>query len=98
MIFDTIKNAPAEIDQERYNAEARFCRALAYYVLMDAFGNPPFVTEESMTSTPEQIKRADLFEWLEKELTTIKPSLPEKQMNLGVRINIVWISYWHACI
>ena len=78
-----LKNAPAEIDQERYNAEARFCRALAYYVLMDAFGNPPFVTEESMTSTPEQIKRADLFEWLEKELTTIKPSLPEKTDEFG---------------
>ena len=72
-----LPNAPEEVDQERYNAEARFCRALAYYVLMDAFGNPPFVTEESSSSLPEQIKRADLFDWIEEELNTIKSSLPE---------------------
>lgn len=41
-----LNNAPDEVDRERYRAEARFCRALAYYVLMDAFANPPFVTEE----------------------------------------------------
>ena len=41
---------PDEVDRERYRAEARFCRALAYYVLMGCFANPPFVTEET-TST-----------------------------------------------
>ena len=30
-----IGNAPAEIPQAQYAAEARFCRALAYYSLMD---------------------------------------------------------------
>ena len=70
-------NASEGVDRERYNAEARFCRALAYYVLMDAFGNPPFATEETGSSLPEQIKRADLFDWIEGELNTIKSSLPE---------------------
>ena len=78
-----LPNAPEEVDQERYNAEARFCRALAYYVLMDAFGNPPFVTEESSSSLPEQIKRADLFDWIEEELNTIKSSLPEMTDEYG---------------
>ena len=78
-----LPNAPEEVDKTRFNAEARFCRALAYYALMDTFGNPPFVTEETETSTPEQIKRADLFKWLETELTTIRENLPEKTDEYG---------------
>lgn len=78
-----LPNAPEGVDRERYNAEARFCRALAYYVLMDAFGNPPFATEESGSSLPEQIKRADLFDWIEGELNTIKSSLPEMTDEYG---------------
>ena len=78
-----LPNAPEGVDRERYNAEARFCRALAYYVLMDAFGNPPFVTEESSSSLPDQIKRADLFDWIEGELNTIKSSLPEMTDEYG---------------
>ena len=78
-----LPNAPEGVDRERYNAEARFCRALAYYVLMDAFGNPPFATEETGSSLPEQIKRADLFDWIEEELNTIKSSLPEMTDEYG---------------
>lgn len=78
-----LSNAPEGVDRERYNAEARFCRALAYYVLMDAFGNPPFATEETGSSLPEQIKRADLFDWIEGELNTIKSSLPEMTDEYG---------------
>ena len=32
-----VDNAPAEIDKKSYAAQARFNRALAYYVLMDSF-------------------------------------------------------------
>lgn len=78
-----LPNAPEGVDRERYNAEARFCRALAYYVLMDAFGNPPFATEKTGSSLPEQIKRADLFDWIEGELNTIKSSLPEMTDEYG---------------
>ena len=48
-------------------AEVRFLRALYYYHLMDCFGNVPFATE-LMSTSPEQIQRADLFAWIESEL------------------------------
>lgn len=51
-----------------YRAEARFHRALYYWVLMDLFGNPPFATEENIGGDlPKQIARADLFNWIEDE-------------------------------
>ena len=56
----------------RYRDEARVLRAIAYYHAIDCFGNVPFATEESVVGvTPEQIKRADLFVWLENELKDI---------------------------
>ncbi len=52
-----------------YRAEARFLRAFQYWVLMDLFGNPPFGDENSVLGTlPEQIKRTDLFNYIESEL------------------------------
>jgi hypothetical protein len=52
-----------------FRAEARFLRAFHYWVLMDLFGNPPFVTEESeLDILPPQIKRKDLFNYIESEL------------------------------
>lgn len=53
----------------QYRAEARFHRAMFYYILMDEFGNPPFAKEENIGGElPQQISRKDLFEWLETEL------------------------------
>lgn len=55
-----------------YRAEARFLRAFHYWVLMDIFGNPPFVTEETaLDILPEQISRKDLFDYVESELKDI---------------------------
>lgn len=53
-----------------YRAEARFHKAMFLYILMDEFGNPPFPTTDNIlnASSPEQIKRAELFNWLETEL------------------------------
>lgn len=52
-----------------YRAEARFIRAFQYWVLMDLFGNPPFVTEKNeLDVPPEQISRKDLFAYIESEL------------------------------
>lgn len=51
----------------KQRAEARFMRALNFYYLMDLFGNVPF-TEVVATEAPQQIKRADLFKYIEKEL------------------------------
>ena len=52
-----------------YRAEARFHRAMFFYVLMDEFGNPPFPMPENIGgANPSRITRADLFNWLETEL------------------------------
>ena len=51
-----------------YRAEARFHRAMFFYVLMDIVGNPPFPMPEDIGGLPKQIERADLFDWLEEEL------------------------------
>jgi len=60
-----------------YRSEARFLRAYQYWVLMDMFGNPPFLTEENEIGkvSPKQIKRADLFKYVESELLAIEPEL-----------------------
>ena len=56
----------------RYRDEARLLRAIAYYHAIDCFGNVPFATENDVVGeTPVQIKRADLFAWLEEELKDI---------------------------
>jgi len=61
----------------RYNAEARFLRALAYYWAMDLFGNPPFTTEADGVGKyfPKQIARADLFKYIESELLDVQTKL-----------------------
>ena len=63
----------AQVDEIKYfRAEARFLRAFQYWVLMDLFGNPPFVTEETpLDILPEQINRKDLFGYIESELKDI---------------------------
>jgi len=58
--------------KEEYIAEARVLRALAYYHAIDNFGNVPFADETSVVGAfPDQISRADLFAWLETELTEL---------------------------
>ena len=61
-----------------YRAEARFLRAYQYWVLMDLYGNPPFITEANDIGkvAPQQIKRADLFKYVESELLAIESELP----------------------
>lgn len=46
-----------------YRVEARFNRALFYYLLLDLFGNPPFAMEENIGGDlPKQIQRKDLYD------------------------------------
>ncbi|MFW0716367.1 RagB/SusD family nutrient uptake outer membrane protein [Pedobacter sp. N23S346] len=62
---------------QRYRAEARFLRAYQYWVLLDAFGNPPFVTENDAIGkvAPKQIQRVALFSYVESELKAIENDL-----------------------
>lgn len=73
-----ISGANAE-EVKYYVAEARFLRAFQYWVLMDMFGNPPFITDESKVGieSPPQITRAELFDYVESELLAIEPLLRE---------------------
>ncbi|MBC8172843.1 MAG: RagB/SusD family nutrient uptake outer membrane protein [Chitinophagales bacterium] len=66
-----------------YRAEAQFLRALSYYHAMDLFGNVPFITEEDLVGAffPEQISRADLFDYVEDELLAVEALLPAPQAN-----------------
>lgn len=76
-----------EITQQQ-RAEVRFIRALNYWYLLDMFGTNnddlsgcvPFALEVS-TKSPEPIKRADLFKWLETELKEVEGLLPEKRLS-----------------
>jgi hypothetical protein len=68
---------------KKYKAEARFIRAYQYWVLMDLYGNPPFVTEvdEIGIGLPRQISRKDLFSYIESELKAIEADLVAPRAN-----------------
>jgi starch-binding outer membrane protein, SusD/RagB family len=67
----------------KYKAEARFLRAYQYWVLMDLFANPAFVTETNAIGVglPEQIKRKDLFTYIETELKALETELIAPKAN-----------------
>ena len=77
--FIALTKDNTDADVMHYNAEARFLRALAYYWFMDLFGNPPFTTEEDGVGNfyPEQIQRAQLFDYIVTELNEIEDLLPD---------------------
>jgi starch-binding outer membrane protein, SusD/RagB family len=72
-----------------YAAEARFLRAYQYWVMMDLYGNPPFVTEADplVSVVPRQIRRADLFTYIESELKAIETLLPAYRTNEYGRVD-----------
>ena len=57
-----------EIAIER--AEVRVIRAMAYWMLLDSFGNPPFTTEADPMGAvkPQQATAPELYAWLKAEL------------------------------
>lgn len=81
--FIKFTNGNTNPDVQRYNAEARFLRALAYYYHMDLFGNPPFTTDKDGVGKyyPKQLDenfaegRKKLFNYVVSELKAISPKL-----------------------
>ncbi|MBO4340496.1 MAG: RagB/SusD family nutrient uptake outer membrane protein [Bacteroidales bacterium] len=56
----------------QYRAEAKFHRAMFYYILLDEFGIPPFALEENIGGElPVQKTRANLAKWIEEELLAL---------------------------
>jgi len=86
-----IRNTQGSADPTfmRYNAEARFLRALAYSYSMDLFANPPFVTETDGVGAffPKQLDpdmkvgRAKLFKYVVSELKDIENKLGEPKFS-----------------
>lgn len=80
-----IRNSAGSTDPTiiRYNAEARFLRALAYAWSMDLFGNPAFTTENDNVGKvfPKQLDpdmktgRTKLFNYVVSELKSIEGKL-----------------------
>ncbi|MFI1772002.1 RagB/SusD family nutrient uptake outer membrane protein [Thalassobellus citreus] len=64
-------------------AEVRYIRAYAYWMLLDLYGNPSFPTVETLLNSevPNQIKQADLFDFIESELKTIDGLLVTPRSN-----------------
>jgi hypothetical protein len=76
--------AAADIaDIKKYKAEARFLRAYQYSILLDLFGNVPFVTETDVlgASLPKQKTRTELFTYIESELKAIDADLVDVKKN-----------------
>lgn len=75
--FIRVTAGKTEGDLPIYNKEARFLRALAYYYGINFFGRMPFVTEADLPGAfiPNQILRADLFDYVEAELIAIQDDL-----------------------
>ncbi len=70
-------------DIQFYRAEARFLRALSYWHALDLFANPPFVTENDPVGAffPRQIRRSELFDYVESELLDIEGKLMDPKTN-----------------
>ncbi|MGB4414849.1 MAG: RagB/SusD family nutrient uptake outer membrane protein [Paludibacter sp.] len=84
---DIPDNAITEI--RYFRNEARFLRAFHYWVLMDIFGNPAFVDENTPVGkyAPEQIERKKLFEYVESELLDIQSKLKPARENEYGRVD-----------
>ena len=77
-------------EKDEWIAEARALRAMSYYHAIDNFGNVPFADESSVVGQiPRRITRADLYTWLENELTDIidNSALAERANTQYGRIN-----------
>lgn len=77
-------------EKDEWIAEARALRAMSYYHAIDNFGNVPFADESSVVGQiPRRITRADLYTWLENELTDIidNSALAERANTEYGRIN-----------
>lgn len=79
----------AATDIKKSVAEVRFLRAFNYWVMLDLFGNSTFITEADKIGSdlPRQIKRADLFNYIETELKAIENELAVARSNEYGRVD-----------
>ncbi|MDG2433010.1 RagB/SusD family nutrient uptake outer membrane protein [Flavobacterium sp.] len=72
-----------------YRAEARFLRAMTYWHLLDMFGAGSIVTEDSPSTFfyPDYATRAELYKFVDDELTAITPLLKAPRTNEAFRVD-----------
>ena len=72
-----------------YRAEARFLRAMTYWHLLDMFGAGSLVTEDSPSTFfyPDYATRAELYKFVDDELTAITPLLKAPRTNEAFRVD-----------
>jgi hypothetical protein len=74
----------------KQRAEARFMRALNYSYLLDMFGNVPFTETVTLQGYAPQIKRADLFAYVNKELAACENDMYQPgETKPYYRVNVV---------
>lgn len=77
-----LDNAAADTPEHTtMRAEVRFLRALYYYYMMDLYGNPPFIDHVSAVK-PVQYTRAQIFEWIERELKAVIGEVAEDKTDI----------------
>ena len=76
-------------EAKHMRAEARFLRAQSYYHALDLYGNVPLVKEDVLpgTTLPQQIKRAELFKFVEAELLAAAQELKQPKTNEYGRVD-----------
>lgn len=72
-----------------FRAEVRFIRALTYWHLIDTFGGGSLVTEDSPATFnyPEYATRAELYKFVDEELTALTPLLKAPKSNEAYRVD-----------
>ena len=79
--------APSDAEIQSGLAELRALRAYYYWILFDNFGDIPLVTTMSQ-DLPEKTPRAEVYDFVVRELSEVIPSLNEEQGgNMYGRIN-----------
>lgn len=70
-----LKDAPETAAKTTALAELRTTRALAFFMMMDLWGNIPVVTSFGETTPPETKTRVEVFNFIESELKEVLPNL-----------------------
>ncbi|OZI06232.1 RagB/SusD family nutrient uptake outer membrane protein [Siphonobacter sp. BAB-5385] len=83
---DFAKVGVSETDKNAFIAELRVFRAYHYMKLMDMYGNIPIVTTVGTPTSPETRPRAEVFAFVEKELTESVDLLPNLEQKYIGRI------------
>ncbi len=77
-LFNNYLTTVPDNEENKVNrAEVRFLRALHYWYLLDLFGKSPFKTEFNIDQLPVEYSGAEMYDWLDKELTEIEPQMAE---------------------